>query len=209
MSINTHYAFIDESGSVGAPRGSHYLVVGVLAVADPRDLVLPVSRALKKYGRNPAHGEMKASSASEKTNLRLLSAIALQNVSIVAVVVNQLVITLPPSDPEEIYRQTVARAVHHLVERFPSIEICMDKRYTNETLAYELEKQIRANLVDLPTQMVLIRQQSSHTRKELQAVDAVAWAFFHKYERGDPRFYEVIAHRVIVEDVVSQKKWKG
>lgn len=48
----------------------------------------------------------------------------------------------------------------------------------------------------------------SYARKELQAVDAVAWAFFQKYERGDPRFYELIAARVIVEDVITQKKWK-
>ncbi len=33
-------------------------------------------------------------------------------------------------------------------------------------------------LVDVPHQLVLIRQQSSLERKELQAVDAVAWAFF-------------------------------
>ena len=206
--VNLCYAFLDESGTVGAPNGTHFLVVAVLTAEDPRDLELPVRRALKKHGRSMISGEMKASRASEQINLRLLSAIARHDVSIVAVVVDQRAITLPPTDPEEIYRQAVARAIHHLVERFPQIEICLDKRYTNETLTYSLEKHIRAKLVDLSAQMVLLRQQSSYARKELQAVDAVAWAFFQKYERGDPRFYELIAARVIVEDVITQKKWK-
>jgi len=207
MRGETHYAFLDESGTAGFLNGTRFLVAAGLIAANARDLELPIRRILKKHGRSLTSGEMKAARASEQINQRLLGAIASRDISIVAVMIDQHAIRLPPTDPEEIYRQAVARAIHHMVERYPRIEICLDKRYTNETLAYLLEKHIRANLVDLPAQMVLLRQQSSQARKELQAVDAVAWAFFQKYERGDPRFYELIAARVIVEDVVSQKKW--
>jgi len=44
-------------------------------------------------------------------------------------------------------------------------------------------------------------------RKELQAVDCVAWAFFQKYEHGDDRFYRIIADKVIVEDIIRRKLW--
>jgi len=207
MDATLYYAFIDESGTAGS-TGTHFLVIAVLTSATPRDLELPVRRALKKYGRSLTKGEIKATHASEKTNLRMLEAIASHEVSIVAVIVDQQAIVRPPKNPEEIYRQAITRAIHILVERFPRIEICLDKRYTNETLRYELEKHIRENLVDISPQLALIRQQSSHTRKELQAADAVAWAFFQKYERGDSRFYDVIASKVIVEELISKKKWK-
>ena len=44
--------------------------------------------------------------------------------------------------------------------------------------------------------------------KELQAVDAVAWAFFQKYERGEARFYDVIASKVIAEELIERRNWK-
>jgi hypothetical protein len=207
MDITLYYAFMDESGTVGS-TGTHFLVVAVLTAATPRDLELTVRRALKKYGRSLTKGEIKATHASEKANLRMLEAIASHEVSIVAVIVDQQAIVRQPKDPEEIYRQAVTRAIHILLEHFPRVEICLDKRYTNEVLRYELEKHIRKNLVDISPQLALIRQQSSHTRKELQAADAVAWAFFQKYERGDSQFYDVIASKVIMEELISKKKWK-
>ncbi|MFZ5820627.1 MAG: DUF3800 domain-containing protein [Chloroflexota bacterium] len=203
-----HYAFIDESGTVGVPNGAHFLVVAVLTSTQPRDLELPVRRALKKYGRSLTQGEIKATHASEKMNLRMLEAIAGRDVSIVAVIVNQQAITRPPDDLEQIYRQAVARAIHILAERFPQVEICLDKRYTHEPLRYELERHIREDLVDISRQFVLIRQESSQARKELQAADAVAWAFFQKYERGDARFYDVVASKVIAEELIERRNWK-
>lgn len=47
----------------------------------------------------------------------------------------------------------------------------------------------------------------SAARKELQAADFVAWAIFQKYERGDNRFYDSIAHRLVVEEVIEQALW--
>lgn len=207
MDTLLHYAFIDESGTVRVESGSHFLVIAVLSANRPREIELPIRRALKKHGRSLKTGEIKAAHASEKTNLRLLETIAGRDVSIVAVIVDQRLITRPPADSEEIYRRAVARAVHLLVERFPKVEICLDKRYTHEPLRYELEKHIRQSLVDIPHQVVLIRQESSHTRKELQAADAVAWAFFQKYEHRDSRFYDVIASKVLVEERIERKKW--
>lgn len=56
--------------------------------------------------------------------------------------------------------------------------------------------------------MVIIRQEDSIAHKELQAVDYIAWAFFQKYERGDDRFYQIIANRVIVEKVIRRGLWR-
>jgi len=83
----------------------------------------------------------------------------------------------------------------------------LDKRYTKRTLRYDLEETIREGLVGVPQEVVLIRQEDSVVRKELQAVDCVAWAFFQKYEHGDDRFYRIIADKVIVEDIIRRKLW--
>jgi len=202
------YAFIDESGTAGIELGSRFLVVAALSANRPREIELPIRRALKKLGQSLKTGEIKASRASEKTTLRLLETIAGRDVDIAAVIVDQRLIAPPPADSEEIYRMAVTRAVHLLVERFPNVEVCLDKRYTREPLRYELEKRIRQGLAGIPHQVVLIRQESSHTRKELQAADAVAWAFFQKYERRDPRFYDVIASKILAEEQFERKKWR-
>lgn len=209
MDATLYYAFMDESGTVGVSTGTHFLVIAVLAVENPRDLEVPVRRAMKKFGSDLIAGELKAAHASGKTNLRMLEIAANNAIGIVAVVVDQKAISNPPQDPEDIYRQAVTRAIHILLEHFPKINICLDKRYSNAVLRDKLEQHIRENIVDVFPQMALIHQQNSHDRKELQAVDAVAWAFFQKYERGDSRFYDVIASKVIAEELISRKKWEG
>ena len=54
-------------------------------------------------------------------------------------------------------------------------------------------------------EVVIIRQEDSIACKELQATDYIAWAFFQKYERGDSRFYEIVADKVVVEEVISRR----
>ena len=202
-----HYAFLDESGTVGVPGGTHFLIVAILNAVHPRDVELPVRRALKKYGPSLSRGEIKASDFEEKAIARLLEAIAREDVSILTTIVDQSVIIRPPPEMEEIYRQAVARTVYHLVERWPRIHICLDRRYTNERKRFALEAEIREAIQDLPQKVVLIRQEDSINHKELQAVDAVAWAIFQKYERDNSQFYDIISSKVVLEEVISEKDW--
>lgn len=202
-----HYAFIDESGTVGASTGSHFLVVAVLSAKRPRDIELPVRRALKKYGRSLSTGEFKAAKTEKAAILRMLQAIADQDVNIVAVIVDQNAIVHPPKDSEVIYRWAVTHAIYHLVKRFPRIEIHLDRRYTKEKLRHALERCIREGIEDLRQKLVLIYQESSQGRKEIQAADSIAWAFFQKYERGDSHFYDIIVPKVIAEELIVEKDW--
>jgi len=202
------YAFIDESGSVGSEKGTNFFIIAIVSINQPRVLELPVRRALKKYGRLSS-GELKASRIKETATLRMLNEISEQDVSIIAVIVDQQAIVQPPDDAEEIYRQAITRAIYRLVEKFPTVHISLDRRYTKVKLRDELEKHIRVGIQNLQHTMVLIRQESSHIRKELQAADAVAWAFFQKYERNDSRFYNVIASKVIAEELINEKIWRS
>jgi len=208
MTEMMHYAFMDESGTVGIETGTHFLIVAVICGNQARDIEIPVQRAQKKFGTSLASGEMKASSSREAVILRLLGELAKEDIEIVAVVVNQKVIGRPPKDGEEIYRKAVSRAVYHLVERWPRIQICLDQRYTNDQLRFELERRIREGIVDLPQKVVLVRQLSSQGQRGLQAADFIAWAFFQRYERGDCRFYDVLATKIVQEELIVQKTWR-
>lgn len=208
MDKTLHYAFMDESGTVGV-TGTHFLVVAVLTAIEPRHIEKLIRRALKKFGSRLNSGEIKAADFEETAISRLLREIADEAVAIMATVVDQQSILRAPKEKEEIYRNVVAQTVRRLVLQFPRVEICIDKRYTSDYLRYRLEKSIRAEIEDLPHQMVLIRQENSSSRKGLQAVDAVAWAFFKKYERGDERFYNLVASRIIDEQVIAKKDWSG
>jgi len=210
MEALLQYAFMDESGTVGV-TGTHFLIVAATTLPNPRDIEKPIRnafrQALKKFGAE-AVSEVKASDLDEPVVLRLLAEIAEKDVQVFITIVDQQAIRVPPRDKEEIYRQAVAGTVRRLAEKFPRLDLSIDKRHTNAHLRRLLEKAIRDEIETLPRQNVLIQQENSITRKELQAADAVAWAIFQKYEHHDLRFYEVIQSKVVDETVISQKDWR-
>ena len=98
-------------------------------------------------------------------------------IEIIALVVDKRVILRPPDDPENIYREVVSLAIRQVVSRWPRIEIHLDKRYTSKRLRRLLEREIRERIADLHQEVVLIHQDDSIARKELQAADFIAWQF--------------------------------
>lgn len=201
------YAFLDESGTVSPFAGSHFLVVALVSISQPRPLEAHIRRAHKKYGTSLGSGEMKADGSREVVVEEILKAICREPVAIVTVAVDKQKITRPPPDPEDIYRRLVSLAVGHLMRRWPRVDVCLDKRYTAERLRYRLEREIREAVADLPHEVLIIHQEDSIARKELQAADFVAWAVFQKYEHGDGRFYNILAHRLVVEELIEQTLW--
>jgi hypothetical protein len=201
------YAFVDESGTTDPFSGSHFLVIALLSTTNPRPIELHVRRAHRKYGTSLASGEMKAAASRGEVVERLLQALAEEPVAIVAVIVDKRDIARPPQDPEDIYPEAVARAVRHAVSRWPRMDVCLDRRYTTKRLRYRLEKQVRDAIADLHQEVVIVRQEDSTACKELQAVDFVAWAFYQKHERGDARFCQIIANRILVEEVIGRRLW--
>jgi hypothetical protein len=203
-SLYLHHAFIDEAGSVALSSHSHFLIVAALCTDDPRAIDRLVRKVQKKYGSPLSSGELKAKQASDKLTITLLEALAQEAVEIFVMIIDHR--QLDPSDQAEaVYRWATSRLVRKLAERFPRIEITLDRRYTNEHLRNLLEVAIRERLADLPHQVVLIRQEDSRHVKELQAVDFIAWAFYQKYERGNHQFYDCIAPCIVEEELLTRK----
>jgi len=211
MNATLYYAFMDESGTVGVPNGTHFLVIAVLATPNPRDVEKPIQRAfrqaVKKFGADRI-SEVKASDFDKPVILRLLSELADKDIAIMATIVDQNAIHIPPKDMEEIYRQATAWTIRRLAENFPRINLSIDKRYTNAHLRLLLEKAIRDEIESLPRQNIIIQQEDSIARKELQMADAAAWAIFQKYERGDSRFYDVIQSKIVDETLIKKRNWR-
>lgn len=206
MSEVLHYAFLDESGDVAifAP-GEPFLVVVALVSRTPRRLELIMKRALKRFGASLASGEMKAAHSAEKTIRWILEAIVAEDVSIITVVVDKRGLIKPPKDPEDLYRQAVAKTVRLCVERWPRLDAVLDKRYTHEHLRQKLEWRTREAIADIPGQVVVIRQEESTRVKPLQAADYVAWTLGQKYQHENAGYYEIIRERIVTEEVVEAK----
>ncbi|HEY54642.1 MAG TPA: DUF3800 domain-containing protein [Caldilineae bacterium] len=199
--------FLDESGNVDPFSDSHVLVVAVLTASGPRKIELHVKRARQKLGRRARVGELKAASSEDRVITRLLQSIAEEDIEIVAVVVDKRAILRPPDDPEDIYRETVARIVAHCVLRWPRLDLVLDKRYTKKSLRRELEVAIRDGITHVPQEVVLIHQEDSRTVKGLQAVDFIAWAIYQKYEANDDQYYSIIQDRIIIEELIQRPLW--
>jgi len=201
-----YHAFLDESGGVAVFAPSErFLVVAILVSQSPRHLELIIKRALKRFGASSASAEMKAAHSAEKTIRWILGAIAAQDVAIIAVVVDKRWIVKLPKDPEDLYRQAVARAIRLCVQRWPRLEVIVDKRYTHEYLRESLEWRIRQEIADIPGQVVVIHQEESVRVKALQAVDYVAWALRQKYQGEDSGYYQLISDKVMAEEIIAAK----
>lgn len=201
------YGFLDESGNVDPFSGSRYLVVAVLLAKNPRPIELHVKRARKTLRRKAKLDELKASDLETKVTERLLQAIADEEIEIVTTIIDKQVILRPPKASEDVYREAVTRAVRHCVQRYPHLELWLDRRYTKSALRDQLERAIRTGIANITQQVVLLRQEDSRKHKGLQAVDHIAWAIYQRYEREDDHFWRLIQNRIVVEEVVGQQLW--
>lgn len=138
---------------------------------------------------------------------RFLRYIAELDVEIVAVVLDKHAVPVP-ADPEEWYRQLCAAAVRHCIERYVRLNLDLDRRYTHETLREKLDGSIFLQAAGGPDatglRMIRIEHLDSTQEKGIQAADAVVWSLGQKYERGDDELYQLIAGKIIVEEMLGK-----
>ena len=82
----------------------------------------------------------------------------------------------------------------------------MDKRYTSLKLRKLLDQAITDKLAGLSADIV-IRHDDSIAVKGLQAADFVAWALFQKYARNTREFYDIVAPRIVDEELLQIPLW--
>lgn len=206
MNESVRYAFIDEFGGVALFTADEpCLVVVALLSQSPRQLELIIKRAHERFGSRLPSGEMKAARSTKQAIRWVLTAIATHEVTVVAVIMDKRGVVKPPKDAEELYRQAMTRFVRLCVERWPRLDVTLDKRYTHAGLRQELEFSIREGLAGIPGQVVVIHQEDSLGVKALQAVDYVAWAFGQKHARNDDSYCQLIGEKIVAEEVIEAK----
>lgn len=201
------YGYLDEAGGADPYSGSRFLVVAAFTTPTVRPIELHMKRAHQALGRAVQTDELKASTQSQSVNERLLRAIAEEDMSIVAVIIDKRAILRPPKDSEDIYREAVTRTVAQCVGFWPRIELFLDQRYTNRELRHRLERTIREGIVAQQPEVVLIHQEDSRSSKGIQAADHVAWAIFQKYEAANEQFYQILHPKIVAEEVITHYLW--
>jgi hypothetical protein len=96
---------------------------------------------------------------------------------------------------------TVAQCVNSN-DRF--INLLLDRRRTRNLPVTEFNAHLQAGIgFYLPARAYLeINHRDSTTEVGIQAADFVCWALYQKYQRGDTRWYEIIAPRVASERIL-------
>jgi hypothetical protein len=198
-----HYAYIDESGNTAPfqPK-ERFLVVAVVAAGSRAERALALHiKHMRRRAKMPL-AELEAKEASPRLRAWFLRAIAQEDIAIIVVAVNKADVLRRPDDPEEWYRDAVARAAQQCAQRWAHWSLVIDRRYVKRALRDELEARIATALADLPAPWAIQHLDSAVT-PGLQVADYVAWAVRMRYEANDLTYYALIGHKVVAELVVS------
>ena len=188
-----NYGYLDESGDVGYVTGSSgHLVIAVVVVGRPDRLRNAVTRTRKSLGKRLRDiPELKATHDAPRPVEKLLARAVETGFEAVAVVIDKRKIA-PPEDPEELYRISCARVVLEALERFGSLSLTLDRRYTASRQQHQLREALVASLGGMRGVALMVEYGDSKKEKALQVADAVAWAIFQRYEKGDETFWRII-----------------
>jgi hypothetical protein len=111
---------------------------------------------------------------------------------------------------EHLYQTAVTAVINHCLTRHPSLEIYLDRRYTNRQQAEGLTNTIQTNIHRANQQTIspTIVQADSASHPGIQAADFVAWAFRQKYESQKDWAHDLLQNRIVQEQllVIKQKK---
>lgn len=196
------YGFLDEAGDTGSkPASSDHILVAVVLSDHINHLRRAVSRMGKRLGKRKRDlPEFKAFKTDPRIVRRLLEHVVATDCEIVAVIADKR--RRPPGDDaEQLFRDLCARVVKHCLERHSQLSLIIDKRYTNPKLRARQSEAILETATTLPRALLALEHLDSQQEAGLQAADAVAWALFQKYERGDKSFYHIIEPKLVIEEM--------
>lgn len=190
--------FLDESGDTGTEAGSTTYLVVAIVVGDGKKLGKAVTKARRSLGRRVTGvSELKASKDGERVVSKLISQATVADFNaVVAVADKRILISL--ADSESLYRQVCVRAVSEVLERYGSLSLVLDRRYTGRKQQKRLTEALISCVDSMAGVALAIEYELSEKEKGLQIADAVAWAAFRKFERGDNSVWEMIKDRVLV-----------
>lgn len=196
------YGVLDEAGDTGSgSASSDHILVAVVLVGRMEHLHRAVSRTRRRLRKKKQDlPEFKAFKTDSRIVRRLLEHVAATECEIVSIIADKRS-HAPGDDPEQLYRDLCARAAKRCLERHSQVSVVIDKRYTNPKLRARQNEAILEATTTLPRAFLVVEHLDSQQESALQAADAVAWALFQEYERGDESFYRLVEAQIVVEEV--------
>jgi hypothetical protein len=206
------YVFVDESGDLGFANSSKFFTVAYLMCESPHRIQVEMKRALKQLHQKKqysiARNELKFSRMDNSCRRYVLEKISESEVNL-GVIVLEKALVKPDlrTDPIALYSWCV---VHNVLLSLVSdlmankkVHVVFDRRLPtwriNEFNAYVETKAdyfLARQGLQLPADCILASHVASELEPGLQAVDAVAGAYFQKYEHQNSEYVQLIESRV-------------
>jgi len=211
------YIFIDESGDLGHkdldnPAKSKYFILVGLCCGNPKKVAKCVVKTKDTIKRRKELHELKFTSSKPDTRRRLLEKLSKVDIDVHAIVVDKTTVFPSLMDKKEIYFNWVSGyLVRRLILYFPDdkkVNIIVDRRSFSENqnefndyIRYKIKTVLGKGKWDLD-----IQHKDSKRELCLQATDFIAGAIHQKYRYNKISLFEIIKHKVNIEEMHRQIK---
>ena len=206
--------FVDESGDLGfTKKATRFFVVAYLECDSPQRIRIEMSRVLKQLHQKKRYSlfrnELKFSRMDNYCRRYVLEKLAVCDVSLGVIIMNKAHVNGNlREDPVRLYNWCVVHnimlsllpnigagnKVHMVFDKsLPNWRIKEFNDYVENKASYLLfsEKKVSFSSDSISSEHI-----TSETEPCLQAVDAVAGAYFQKYEHGNDEFVRIIEDKV-------------
>lgn len=202
------YGFLDESPSLS--DNTLFFCVDIVSTSDKTNKKLQniIKRARKKIVKKSLKStkELKFHTSDEKTRVYVLSQIAKEDVTIVAIAVDKEGRRV--KDTPKNYGTIVGAAIAETATLFPALNLTVDKKFPSaQEREFIFEAQRAAQLLakkKTGLNLSLNAPVDSETESRVQLADFVAGALNVKYNSGDDHYVEIVKSKIKIEKVL---KW--
>lgn len=201
------YGFLDESSSLHDK--AFFFCVDIISTSEKTNKQLQniLRKARRKIVKKKLKSltELKFYNSDEKTRVFVLTELAKQDVSIFALTVDKEGRRV--DDTPENYGMVVGATIAELLEKFPSLSLTVDKKYTSLKQQDEFlqTSQETINKIGPKGSFVSFNPPADSRRDSLvQLADFVAGAMNFKYNQQDSHYAEIIEKKTVVDKV---EKW--
>ncbi len=205
------FIFLDESGDLGfdftKKKTSRYFIITFLFVRNKRTLeklIKQIFRTLSVKERKYIKGILHSNKAKPIIRKTVLSKISLNDISIIAIILNKNKVYTKLQNEKHILYNYVTNILLDRIytkELIPSDEIIhlvASRRETNKFLNENFRNYINSS--NQRKLEIKVEIKTPGEERCLQIVDFASWAIFRKYELNDSEYYGIIKNVICEEN---------
>ncbi|WP_409200313.1 DUF3800 domain-containing protein [Methanobrevibacter sp. DSM 116169] len=187
------YVYIDESGDLG--KDSNYFVMSAILIKrdyDPLNRIIKNGR--KKYPIEvKKSNELKATESSADLNKYIINALNYTESEIfTAILRKENIYKLDFDNNKNLLYDIVASEVANLINVKNPLEIRIDKSKPTEKYVNNFNRMFLESLKNKNNFPIEIYHSHSHSYKQLQVIDCIAWSYFQKYEYNNSEYINLL-----------------